>query len=109
MEKTTKKKVYVLIKAIALPGKLDQAPQAALESVEYLNNNANYVGTYEIVQPISSPIDHYYWLCEYASLADFEKDSDLRTTDAGWSEAWKKIAETIVGESITSQILRVRT
>jgi len=42
-------KVYVIISANALPGKWHEAPKAAVESVQYLNANSNYVGKYEIV------------------------------------------------------------
>ena len=36
-------KVYVLINATALPGKWSEARKAALATVQYLNENNNYV------------------------------------------------------------------
>lgn len=101
-------KVYVLIRGIALPGKWAEAPQAALNSVHYLNNNSDYVGKYEIVQSASGPNIEFYWLCEYSSMADAEKDMELRGRDAGWSEVWKGIAETTDGATITSQTFQVK-
>lgn len=100
-------KVYVIISANALPGKWHEAPKAAVESVQYLNANSNYVGKYEVVAPLSGPNKEYQWICEYESLADYEKDSALRGRDPGWAALWTKIDASTDTENISSRILRV--
>jgi hypothetical protein len=100
-------KVYVIISANALPGKWHEAPKAAVESVQYLNANPNYVGKYQVVAPLSGPNKEYQWLCEFKSLADHEKDSELRRRDPDWAAQWTKIEASTDTENIVSRMLRV--
>lgn len=100
--------VYVFISSIALPGKWAEARTAAHDSIKYLAGNSAYVGKYEILQPIGGPNKQYFWLCRYASMADFEHDSSLRRNDAGWSEVWKAVELSTDTDNITSQMFTVR-
>jgi len=100
-------KVYVLINATALPGKSSDARKAALATVQYLNENNNYVGKYEIVMPDSGPNSRLYWLCHYQSMADQEHDVELRGNDPAWSTLFEPVDQTVDVDNITSQVFRV--
>jgi hypothetical protein len=100
-------KIYVLISATALPGKLVEAGKAVSETVRYLRGNSHYVGEYEIVRPINGPNNRLHWLCRYQSMADQEKDVELRGKDPEWSKVFAGVSETVDVDNITSQIFRV--
>ncbi len=99
--------VYVLISATSLPDKWHEAPVAAQKSIAYLASNSAYRGSYEILRPANGPNSRYYWLCRYASYADYEHDNTLRANDAGWAEVWKDIDASTDVPNITSQTLNV--
>ncbi len=100
-------KVYVLINATALPGKSSEAHKAALATVQYLNENNKYVGKYEIVTPDSGPNNRLYWLCHYQSMADQEKDVELRGKDPEWTKMFEPVDQTVDVDNVTSQVFRV--
>jgi len=99
--------VYVLISATAQPGKYSEARKAVVETVKYLSANQSYVGAYEAVRPQQGPNSVVSWLCRFASLADYEKDSELRGKDPEWSKVFKQVNETVDADNISAQILQV--
>ena len=100
-------KVYVLINATALPGKWSEARKAALATVQYLNENKNYVGKYEIVTPDSGPNSRLHWLCHYQSMVDQEHDVELRGKDPEWPKVFEPVDQTVDVDNVTSQVFRV--
>jgi hypothetical protein len=101
-------KVYVLISATAIPGKSKEAREAVFGTVQYLNGNSNYAGRYEALVPANGPNKGIQWLCYYESMADYEKDVELRGKDAAWSKAFAKVDETVDVDNIRAEVFRVR-
>jgi hypothetical protein len=100
-------KVYVLISGTTLPGKYQEARQAVQETVQYLNANNNYVGKYEVVRPSNGPNNQITWLCNYQSMADQEKDTELRGKDPEWPKIFEQVNETVDVDNVSSQVLQV--
>jgi hypothetical protein len=100
-------KVHVMINATTLPGKGKEARQAMLKTVEYLRGNNNYLGKYEIIHPVGGPNNSFTWLCTYASMADYEKDVEMRGKDAEWGKVFAGVDETVDVDNISATIYRV--
>ncbi len=81
--------------------------RAALATVQYLNENNNYVGKYEIVTPGSGPNSRFYWLCHYQSMVDQEHDVELRGKDPEWPKMFEPVDQTVDVDNITSQVFQV--
>jgi len=100
-------KVYVLISATAQSGKYREARKAVVETVKYLNANKNYVGAYEAVRPQQGPNSLVAWLCRFASLADYEKDAELRGKDPEWVKVFEQVDQSVDADNISAQIFQV--
>jgi hypothetical protein len=82
-------------------------PPSALATVQYLQENKTYMGKYEIVYPDTGPNNRFYWFCHYQSMADQEKDIELRGNDPEWSKVFEAVNQTVDVDTVTSQMFRV--